>query len=433
MRRALALGLFLFLQPYFAWAASPTSTSTSTFEVQCDQAQRGDGTVRILHFGDSHVAAFRGEPPQAQYFQRRFGRGGQGLCLPWIFPVTGLKAKASNGWIKSAKTGSVPRLSLAGGQMEAASPGDWATLEGSFSHVRVHGLTAPGGGKLGIFVDGIPAGTLDLNGPLDGPAAVSLDLGYGRTGQTRRLEIRVVREGRSRIAGVSLDNGKGAVYSSTAFNGARAYWLRDVPESVFRAQIEAEAPGLVILAFGTNEANDADFNPDTYSRFLDGLVSRFQSAARSATILLAGPPDARLPNDDGHKLSGVVAVQRDIAARRGLLFLDQRQTMGGADSILTWLGRGLAARDLIHLTGSGYQILSEAMLRVIFRDPTLRPPVAPPTPVAMPLPPRRPAPAKYKAKSGRIYTLQRKDGVLIITDDPSRYPGMPLYRKDSSE
>lgn len=447
MRRAWAL-VFLLLHAPLARAAS----SAATFEVQCDQAQRGDGTVRVLHFGDSHLAAFRGVPPQAEYFQRRFGQGGPGLCLPWIYPVTGIKAKASNGWIKSAKTGNVSRLSLTGGQMETTNPSEWATLEGSFSHVRVHGLTAPGGGSLGIFVDGIPTASLDLNGRLDGPAVVSVDLGGAKKRQTRRLEIRVLREGRSRISAVSVDDASGAVYSATAFNGAKAYWLRDVPEAVFRAQLEAEAPGLVVLAFGTNEANDADFNPEAYTRFLDGLVARFQSAAPAATILLAGPPDARLPHDDGRKLSGVVAVQREIAARRGLLFLDQRQSMGGPDSILTWFERRLAARDLIHLTTSGYQILSEAMLRVIFRDPTLHPLAAlpaPPAPRPAPLPAVRPAPlpagrsvmrpapaavsAAANSKSRHIYTLQGKNGVLIITDDLSRYPGMPLYRKDQTE
>ena len=422
--RGLAFPILLVAMPILA------STTTEAFHARCASAKAGRGVVRILHFGDSHLAAPSGHGSFARNLQGLLGGGGEGFGLPWVFPRAGLKAQCSSGWRKSARVRTPVRLGLSGGQMEASALGEWAWLEGEFSRLRVYGLKSPGGGRLALRVDGLEVGTLDLDGPSGTPAVFRADGPFSPMGRTgRRLEIRNTRPGRCLLTGVSLENGTGVVYSPIAFNGARASWMLEVPEASFRAQLGAEAPDLIILSFGTNEANTSPFLAEAYEKSLDSLLVRLMGAAPGAGILLAGPPDGHLRQGASSNLDAVISIQRSLAARHDMLFVDQRRTMGGEGAIDSWAREGLANGDLLHLTPAGYERLSLSVLRPLF--PGLEASVprmgAAPSPVRV----RPQAPTREEVQHW-FYWLRAENGRLIITDDLTRYPGLKVEKRSAS-
>ncbi len=396
------------------------------FGDRCLRTRAGGGVVRILHFGDSHLAGCESNHDFSAFFRGHYGDGGAGLALPWISRRPGVTARATPGWRKSQKAqGGDGRMGLAAGYLEAHRAGETATVEATFSRFRLHFLRDRAAGKVTITLDGQPQGELDLAMGL-GPELV-----FDRTLTLRagphRLEVRTTRDGMVRLLGVALEGTAGALYSPFPFNGARASWMLAIPEDLFQAQVEAENPDLVILAFGTNESTARDFNPVTYRRELETLLARFQKAAPRATLLLAGPPDGIFHTGNPATLESVIAVQKSVAEACRALFVDQRQAMGGAGSINTWYRLGLANRDLIHMTPAGYQRLSRFCIESLLMGTGQGGAIASLDwdRMAQPALPPAPAPAAREAGSHPIYTFRNRDGRLFITDDPSKVAGQP--------
>lgn len=412
----------------FPLFASPVIESLSA---RCAKAKTGQGIVRIIHFGDSHLATASGESSFAKHLHHLFGSGGGGFGLPWVFPKPNVRAEASHGWRKSSRTKNPSRLGLSGGQMETSAKGEWASLVGEFSRIRIYGLSAPGGGQLDILVDGQNVGTLNFDGPLDRPAQFKSDCpptnSLGRL--ARKLEIRNVRYGRCLVTGISIENETGVVYSPIAFNGARASWMLEVPDSSFRAQLESEAPDLIILSFGTNEANTAPLLAEAYQRSLDRLLTRLRDSAPKSQILLAGPPDGHLKLGVVSNLESVILIQQSLAARHNAMFVDQRRAMGGDGSIDSWAKEGLANRDLLHLTPAGYERLSVAVLSPLFPGLNL----SVPGPLAgQSVASRRAQAATPEQNEHWFYWMRAEDGRLTITDNPTQYPGLKIEKRSSS-
>jgi lysophospholipase L1-like esterase len=379
------------------------------FADRCAKARAGRGVVRILHFGDSHLAGEGSSQPFSHFFHTQYGDGGPGLGLPWVSPQPQVTAHATPGWRKSRKAGGDKRMGLGAGYLETWRAGEVAALEGKFSRFRIYLLDDAAGGKVAVTVDGHPQGELDLLGPSGQMAMLARDLPPGLG--SRRMEIRTTRGGLVRILGVALEGASGAIYSPLAFNGARLSWTRAIPDGLFQAQMKAEAPDLVILAFGTNEANEPEFSPDQYRRELDATLARFEQAAPRAALLLVGPPDGQLRQGTSGSLSSVIAIQKAAAEARGGLFVDQREAMGGPGSMESWFRQGWANRDRVHLSATGYQRLSGLVLAGLFAGTSQGGP--------------GPKVAESVPESHTLFTFRKPDGGILITDDPGKVQGQP--------
>ena len=396
------------------------TVSAQPFAELCQHARHG-ALVRILHFGDSHLASQAESQSFRQFFQSQYGDGGPGLGLPWVAAQPGVTARAGREWHRSVKGAGDGRMGLSAGFLETREAGAGAELQAAFARFRIQLATDPAGGRAQISVDRVPLGEIDLAGPAGQLASFGKELPGGPA--PHRLEIRTLRPGLVRILSVALEGRSGVAYSPLAFNGARAAWTQAVPEGLFQAQVRAEAPDLIILAFGTNEANARPFDPDGYRRDLEALLLRLRKAAPRALLLLAGPPDGRLQMGTASSLAGVIAAQRAAASSRGCLFVDQQQAMGGPGAIDAWSLRGWANRDHVHMTAPGYQTLARAVLHGLFAGTDQARGVdqwvlaegrfgaLASVPAGRP----REEPAPH-----RIYTFRRPDGGVFITDNPDK-------------
>lgn len=334
------------------------------------------GTQRVLHFGDIHTGSDALQAVLRDGLHGQFGDGGPGYQLPWLRkgqPGSG----ASAGWrrIDLARDPEA-LLGLGGAALEAGRRGEKAWCAGAFSRMRLYLLRQPGGGGVRVSVDGQILGEPRLASSQ--PGVEVLEKAFPGV-KPRRIQIETVTDGRSRILGLSLERAGGVVYSPLSANGAQASWLLRMPDGLLEAQVRPEAPSLIILAFGTNEAKDWDFDAAGYERTLKQVLERLRRAVPLACLFLVAPPDAAFSGD---ALGRIAAIQQAQAAAFGAGFVDLRAAMGGPGSIRRWLGSGLAQGDLVHFTGKGYERHARTLLPALLQGLAVQPaPAAQPNPV----------------------------------------------------
>jgi lysophospholipase L1-like esterase len=304
-------------------------------------------------------------------------------------------------------------VGLKGTAVEAFRRGERTWFEGSFSRMRLYLLRLPGGGNLRVTVDGQPLGDQSL--AASSPDVLVVEKAFGDAGATHRLQIETVGDGRCRILGLALEGSTGASYSPLGLNGAQASWLLRLPEPILETQLRREAPNLIVLAFGTNEAIGREFDAASYERTLKQLLARIHRCVPLASLLLVAPPDAAFPRGGASALARVSAIQRAQAGAQGAGFVDLRVTMGGSGSIQLWRATGLAQPDLIHFTPPGYTRHGQNILAAMLQGLEGTPRSSGTTADLRSQPP---------PKVNPIYVFRTRDGRTLITDTPSSVEGL---------
>ena len=151
---------------------------------------------------------------------------------------------------------------------------------------------------------------------------------------------------------------------------------------------------LVVMAFGTNEANDPQFNETSYRDLLTRAVSRWRQLQPQAQCVLIAPGDRGVrvmrqarrsagktaSADKGHRSRAaspapdllrysrlharIAQIQAEVAGAAGCAAWSMQSAMGGPASAYAWARHQPAwmAPDLIHLTRAGYRELAAAFV-----------------------------------------------------------------------
>jgi lysophospholipase L1-like esterase len=329
--------------------------------------------VRIMHFGDSHVAADVLTAEIRVDLQSQFGDGGAGYVVPRNPMSTrrrGLVTGATQGWQIEGIGGrlEVDRIYGPGGiSLATSDPNEKIWLETSSNHFEVYYVRQPGGGTVDITIDGATI--------LDAP----LSLASGRVttecitfdspeDSIHRIEIRTLAPGKTRILGIVAERiVPGVSYDVLGVNGARISRLLTWNSVAFAANLAQRKPDLIILAYGTNEITDASWTPASYRRLLKTVINELRQATPQASILLFAPPDrADLPQASA-RMPAMIEVQRRAAFESGAAFWSAYDAMGGAGSMNSWVVRGLGQGDRVHLTRQGYAQLADSFFHDLMR------------------------------------------------------------------
>ena len=172
--------------------------------------------------------------------------------------------------------------------------------------------------------------------------------------------LRTLENAPVRLFGWALDNPRGITFETLGINGAQASIMLEWNEQVWSAEVAARNPALVIVAYGTNEANSPKWTEEQYRADLLAVLDRVRRAAPTASILMVGPPDCGRLRPLAH-LNEVIEVQRNVAKMQNVAFFDWRAHMGGAGMMKRWVQAGLAQADYIHLSSAGYQVLGKML------------------------------------------------------------------------
>src|SRR5215467_7235849 len=140
----------------------PAARAMTGFYESLARTERGEGIARVIHYGDSHVAADLLTGELRRRLQYRFGDAGPGFTLcgrPWSwYSRDGVISRSSEGWtfggLGAASLETDGRFGLAGVCASAERTGEWLSLTASASSFDLYFLKQPQGGAIQIMLDG---------------------------------------------------------------------------------------------------------------------------------------------------------------------------------------------------------------------------------------------------------------------------------------
>ena len=128
----------------------------------------------------------------------------------------------------------------------------------------------------------------------------------------------------------------------------------------------------MIVNYGTNEADFAEFVDKQYEKELREAIRRLRAALPEASILIMSPMDRGHKNGAGEietmpTIPRIVEMQRRVARETGCGFFDTFHAMGGDGTMARWYTAQprLVSADFIHPYPAGGKIIATVFAREI--------------------------------------------------------------------
>lgn len=390
-----------------------------------------NGRTLLLFFGDSHTAGDAMTSRLRTTLQAQFGDAGRGLVAAGKpttrhyyqrdvrYGASGIWRSAVAGKARDAEPFGVGGLRIFGERKGAELWVQTCAECGANQAVGQFEIlyqAAPDRGQLKYRVDDgawqmLSTKTATVEPPH--PARQVIAVADG----PHRLTIEHAGGGQVDLFGVVMERLRpGVIVDSLGVVGRRLGSLRSWDWSIIGEQLSTRDPRLVVLQYGTNEADDATTSLPDLARYYDDTILRIRAAAPTASILILGPPDmgAReagkacdrnkpgrgqgrstaaadrrkgklkpqeqlapdpdLPPECQWRTPGVlleiIAVQHAAAARNKVAFFDTMSAMGGPDRMHAWAlaEPRIAFRDHVHFTELGYTKWADALEGALLAD-----------------------------------------------------------------
>jgi lysophospholipase L1-like esterase len=320
----------------------------------------GDAVTRIVHYGDSPTTADLITGDIRSQLQKAFGDAGHGFVLvakPWAwYQHAGVQLSAS-GWQMSPASHFEAHDGMfgLGGVSFSGSESAHSTIvfqNPGQSAFEVWYLRQPEGGVFTLSANGQTLGRIDTAGDSKSPGFAAFRTGSPATD----VEIQV-EQGTVRLFGVSAEkDGPGVVYDSLGLNGASITVLsRMFNQAHWAEELGHRNPDLVIVNYGTNEADFAQFVDHGYEKELREAIRRIRTAVPESSILVMSPMDRgqRVGGGDIETMPTIpriVAIERRVARETGCAFFDTFTAMGGEGTMAHWYNDQprLVSADFIH-------------------------------------------------------------------------------------
>ena len=330
--------------------------------------------TRIVHYGDSPSTADLITGDVRTILQSHYGDAGHGFVLigkPWAwYQHNGLQLSAS-GWNMSRASFSESHDGLfgLGGVSFLGSGGASSKIVYSspgHTHFEVWYLKEPGGGSLSVTGDGEPLGDVDTGADEQAPAVATFQAPAG----VHSLELNVERPPVLLFGVVAEKSGPGVVYDTLGLNGASINVLSYLMNAKHLSdELRQRHPDLVIVNYGTNEADFAAFIDHGYEKELREAIRRIRAALPETSILIMSPMDRGQHSGAGIEtmptIPRLVEIQRRVARETGCGFFDTFRAMGGDGTMARWYtGQPrLVSADLIHPFPAGGKMIAVIFAR----------------------------------------------------------------------
>jgi lysophospholipase L1-like esterase len=340
--------------------------------------------TRVTHYGDSPTTADLITGDIRAQLQARFGDAGHGFTLlakPWAWYQHRGVSLSGYGWqivpathpeIKDGFFG-LGGVSFTAGasartRIHLSDPGQ--------SLFELYYLQQPGGGSVTVTTQDTTLAEaqekiiaeIATAGEAKSPGFAQFTVAGGASG----LELRTV--GQVRLFGLTAEKpGPGVVYDSLGLNGATTTVLsHSFNQQHWAAELRHRNPDLVVINYGTNEADFTAFVEKHYERELREAIRRVRAALPGASILLMSPMDRGYLTGPGEietmaTIPVIVATQRRVAKETGCAFFNTFAAMGGAGTMARWYDSQprLVSADFIHPSPAGGKIVATIFVKQI--------------------------------------------------------------------
>jgi lysophospholipase L1-like esterase len=330
-------------------------------------------SVHMMHFGDSHTAADEWTGGLRELLKARFGDGGAGFSVAG-HPFPGYRRFDAPG-------GATPLWHSYGGHLGAgdgyfglggvgiytARPGQSVYLDAECDRLEIDYLQQPGGGTLALYDNEQRAGDIPTDGEA-GPGFTAYQISPG----PHRFKLVTLDSRPVRLFGWAADRGAGVTYEALGLNGAEAVVMQHWDEAMTATYLQHRNPGLIVLAYGTNEATDSSWSVEGYRQMFGDLLDRLRRAAPAASILVIGPADRwRYSQRKWQVVPGIdniIDAQQAACREHACAYWNTRDRMGGKGAMRDWVYAGMAQWDYVHFTVAGYRRLAAVLFTDLMRQ-----------------------------------------------------------------
>ncbi len=331
------------------------------------QRTRGGQKVNIVHIGDSHILGNYLTQELRSRLQFHFGDAGRGMIFPYKLagsngPRDFLVESNCRSWRSSNCQRNLDEetpYGISGFVLETANSAcdltfrlrDTATAETRlFTKVTLFYKKTPETPQIEISDD-----LTNQKAQLFLEDEYTSSFYFDRpVGQFTLKQIRTdARQNNLALDGIELENElSGVLYHSIGVNGGK--YLDFARAKYFASEVGALKPDLIILSFGTNEAQGR-MESRTFYRQIDELVGQLREQAPDACFLFTTPADSYLRGKGFNPyMPDVSATIVRYAKDKGYACWDLFSLSGGENSAQRWKTSGLMSSDSVHYTKFGY-------------------------------------------------------------------------------
>ncbi len=175
-------------------------------------------------------------------------------------------------------------------------------------------------------------------------------------------------QSRFELYGIVMESDRpGFIYSSVGVNGASTWSYLKC--ELFAKHLTIIPPDIVFFGIGINDAHDPNFSEKTYFANYEKIMLQMRAANPNVFFVF-------ITNNDSYgynkKLNtNAVVVQKvmfDLAKKHKGAVWDLYEIMGGLKSATTWRDAKLMANDRIHFSSEGYQLLGDLLFNAVMQS-----------------------------------------------------------------
>ena len=335
--------------------------------------------VRVAFYGDSNLTLDQLSGTLRRKLQGQFGDGGHGFVgvgSPWRgYRHQDVQRQMVGHWETYIFTrGAKPRVGGFGASGMSAATGEpgakmklgtakaGASVGTKATQLIVFYARHAKGGRFRVRVDGAEVAMIETQSVVSESTHVAVPMeDAGHSISIENLDRKFVH-----LLGTVLERPHGLVVDTLAVTGATYGAIAKLDKESVRPMLAARHHDLVLFMLGTNFWNSAENLAG-----LDTMVARHRASNPSVSILIIGPPDhvrTKTSTQSDPRVVRVIDELRNAARERGLAYWDLRAAMGGDGSMRNFYYKGLAGKDLYHLTEKGAGMLGERLAHALLRS-----------------------------------------------------------------
>jgi len=338
---------------------------------------KGNGQIRVLHIGDSHI--------QADFFSGRLRenlqcfalgiQGSRGFIFPYNVAATNnpdnYKVKYTGKWQHCRNIQQLNGCELGIAGISVTTTDSNASIQiilnnrnypyQDFNKVKIFHNSGDTVFQVKLMEDKIISGEYNSLGYTSFTSDAhfdTLNLFFQKTDSLQKNFA---------LYGIELDNDDpGIICSAVGVNGAEVSSFLKC--NLLEAQLKILNPEWVIVSLGTNDAYGKNFDPVVFENHYLQLIQRIKHALPHSFILLTTPADSyrkkRYPNPDMMLAKRAIL---NIAGQSECAVWDLYEVMGGYKSMKRWQNAGLAANDKVHFSKAGYELQGDLLFNAFLK------------------------------------------------------------------
>lgn len=369
-RAAVAEAPYLFLEHNKLQFPGTKKSSDYFFELMKKLSIYGQGQIRVLHLGGSHI--------QADIYSNRMRNhlsnflpnlmSARGLIFPFTTAKTNnprnYKVSHSGTWnaVRNVDRTLANPLGLTG--ISVSTIDSLATLAFTFEtpsetqhdFLRLKVLHNTDSLSFGIKWLGKDSATITRE---DGFSVIEFD--RFQTEIAFGFEKNDSIQNRFELHGLILESDRpGFVYSSVGVNGASTWSYLKC--ELFSKHLSLIPPDVVFFGIGINDAHDPNFSEKNYFANYEKIMTQIRSVNPKVFFVFITNNDSYSYNK--RLITNAPSVQKvmfDLAKKHDGAVWDLFTVMGGLKSSTVWRDANLMAKDRIHFSGEGYNLLGDLL------------------------------------------------------------------------